>query len=57
MPEKYIQRNGNEEYLNDAFPVMDIPAIDLGLLMTSSGVEQELEKLQSAFNAWGSIQV
>ncbi|XP_048335243.2 protein SRG1 [Ziziphus jujuba] len=58
VPERYIQRDGDGGFLIDAFPIMDIPTIDLGLLLlNSSDAAQQLEKLRSALNTWGCIQV
>lgn len=44
------------ELPNDAFPYMEIPTIDVGLLGSSSTAD-ELQKLRSALSTWGCFQV
>ncbi|PON68555.1 Oxoglutarate/iron-dependent dioxygenase [Parasponia andersonii] len=56
VPEKYIKKDRNGEPLDDHFPVMEIPVIDLGVLWTSSNSRDELEKLRSALGSWGCFQ-
>uniref|UniRef100_A0A1J3HBJ6 Protein SRG1 n=1 Tax=Noccaea caerulescens TaxID=107243 RepID=A0A1J3HBJ6_NOCCA len=61
LPERYLNiPTGNDEGqpLNGSVPVMDIPAIDLSLLLSSSEEgREELSKLHSALSAWGVVQV
>lgn len=57
IPEKYIQKvHGG--LTNDALPYLEIPSIDIGLLVSSSNsAADELQKLRSALSSWGCFQV
>ena len=59
LPERYLQplTGGHEEQpLNGPVPEMDIPSIDLSLLLSSSEEgRQELSKLHSALSKWGVV--
>ncbi|ONI13831.1 hypothetical protein PRUPE_4G248600 [Prunus persica] len=56
VPEKYIQKVGAPNA--SSAQLMDIPVIDLGLLLTPSSITaQQLEKLRSALTTWGCFQV
>ncbi|AED92857.1 unnamed protein product [Arabidopsis thaliana] len=61
IPERYLQPpavDDNGQHLNAAVPVMDIPAIDLSLLLSpSDDGREELSKLHSALSTWGVVQV
>jgi len=61
LPERYLHTpTGDDEGqpLNGLVPEMDIPAIDLGLLLSSSeNGREELSKLHSALSTWGVVQV
>lgn len=63
VPEKYVQQNGVDDHEvvldNTCFPLMDIPIIDLGLLMnlSTNDIHHELEKFSSALTTWGCFQV
>lgn len=60
LPERYLQplTGGHEDQpLNGPVPEMDIPSIDLSLLLSSSEGRQELSKLHSALSKWGVVQV
>ncbi|KAL1189120.1 Protein SRG1 [Cardamine amara subsp. amara] len=57
LPERYLHapKGDNEgEPLNASVPEMDIPAIDLSLLLSSS---EALSKLHLALSTWGVVQV
>ncbi|KAF3453063.1 hypothetical protein FNV43_RR03496 [Rhamnella rubrinervis] len=56
IPEKYIHREYGG-HTNDAFPYMEIPTIDIGLLVSSSNsAADEIQKLRSALSTWGCFQ-
>jgi isopenicillin N synthase-like dioxygenase len=56
VPEKYIQKEDGG-LINDAFPYMEIPTIDIGLLeSSSSSAADELQTLRSALSTWGCFQ-
>ncbi|CAB4278414.1 unnamed protein product [Prunus armeniaca] len=56
VPEKYIHKVGAPNA--SSAQLMDIPVIDLGLLLTPSSITaQQLEKLRSALTTWGCFQV
>ncbi|KAF2580124.1 hypothetical protein F2Q70_00007688 [Brassica cretica] len=59
LPERYLQplTGGHEDQpLNGPVPEMDIPSIDLSLLLSSSEEgRQELSKLHSALSKWGMM--
>ncbi|XP_010535843.1 PREDICTED: protein SRG1-like [Tarenaya hassleriana] len=56
FPERYICKpTGDGESLDGPVPEMDIPAIDLSLLLSSS--PEELTKLRSSLSTWGVVQV
>ncbi|CAL9231007.1 unnamed protein product [Arabidopsis halleri] len=61
LPERYLHAptgDGEVQPLNAAVPEMDIPAIDLNLLLSSSeDGREELSKLHSALSTWGVVQV
>ncbi|KFK33264.1 hypothetical protein AALP_AA6G351900 [Arabis alpina] len=61
LPERYIQTpiDDNEgQPLNGSVPEMDIPAIDLNLLLSSCEAgREELSKLHLALSKWGVVQV
>ncbi|EOA37408.1 hypothetical protein CARUB_v10011328mg [Capsella rubella] len=61
LPEKYLHASaddGKSQPLNTPLPEMDIPAIDLSLLFSSSeDGREELSKLHSALSTWGVVQV
>ncbi|KAF8085646.1 hypothetical protein N665_0655s0009 [Sinapis alba] len=61
LPERYLQLltgDHEDQPLNGPVPEMDIPSIDLSLLLSSSGEgRQELSKLHAALSKWGVVQV
>lgn len=61
LPERYLQQltgDHEDQPLNGPVPEMDIPSIDLSLLLSSSEEgQQELSKLHSALSKWGVVQV
>ncbi|XP_010493145.1 PREDICTED: codeine O-demethylase-like [Camelina sativa] len=61
IPDRYLQTStGDDESqpLNGPVPEMDIPAIDLSLLLSASeDGRAELSKLHSALSTWGVVQV
>ncbi|CAN8300818.1 unnamed protein product [Cochlearia groenlandica] len=61
LPERYLPKpksDGEDQPLNSSVPEMDIPAIDLSLLLSSSKESQEeLSKLHKALSTWGVVQV
>lgn len=59
LPERYLHTPTTESQPLDApVPEMDIPAIDLILLLSPSEYgRQELSKLHSALSTWGVVQV
>jgi hypothetical protein len=61
LPERYLHAptgEGESQPLNGAVPEMDIPAIDLSLLFSSSvDGQEEMKKLHSALSTWGVVQV
>ncbi|XP_010535845.1 PREDICTED: protein SRG1 [Tarenaya hassleriana] len=55
LPERYLHKpTADGEPLNASVPEMDIPAIDLSLLSSST---EELSKLRSSLSTWGVVQV
>ncbi|XP_009119935.1 anthocyanin synthase [Brassica rapa] len=61
LPERYLYTSTGDiegQSLNCLVPEMDIPAIDLSLLLSSSDDgREELRKLHSALSTWGVVQV
>ncbi|KAL1189119.1 Protein SRG1 [Cardamine amara subsp. amara] len=61
LPERYLPKrtgDGEGEPLNASVPEMDIPAIDLSILLSSSEAgREELSKLHLALSTWGVVQV
>ncbi|CAE6112456.1 unnamed protein product [Arabidopsis arenosa] len=61
LPARYLQAptgNDNGIPLNASIPEMDIPAIDLSLLLSASeDGREELNKLHLALSTWGVVQV
>ncbi|EOA20976.1 hypothetical protein CARUB_v10001311mg [Capsella rubella] len=61
LPDRYLQAPTGDDKgqpLNGPVPEMDIQAIDLSLLLTSSEAgREELSKLHSALSTWGVVQV
>lgn len=62
LPERYLHTptgdGEGQQPLNASAPEMDIPAIDLTLLLSSSqDGREELSKLHSALSTWGVVQV
>ncbi|KAF8102867.1 hypothetical protein N665_0191s0017 [Sinapis alba] len=62
LPERYLHTtNGNDkgqQPLDILVPEMDIPAVDLNLLLSSSDDgREELSKLYSVLSKWGVVQV
>ncbi|XP_010535842.1 PREDICTED: protein SRG1-like [Tarenaya hassleriana] len=56
LPERYLHKpTGDGEPLDASVPEMDIPAIDLSLLLSSS--HEELTKLRSSLSTWGVVQL
>lgn len=57
VPEKYI-RYGEDEDISGSHPLIDVPVIDVGLLMDSLVAgKQEFGKLRSALNFCGCFHV
>lgn len=61
LPERYLHTPTGDiesQPLDAPVPEMDIPAIDLILLLSpSDNGRQELTKLHSALSTWGVVQV
>ncbi|KAJ0267153.1 Non-hem dioxygenase N-terminal domain-containing protein [Hirschfeldia incana] len=58
LPERYLYTSAEGQPLNCLVPEMDIPAIDLSLLLSSSDDgREELRKLHSALSTWGVVQM
>ncbi|CAL9231023.1 unnamed protein product [Arabidopsis halleri] len=61
LPDRYLQAPTGDDNgipLNASIPEMDIPAIDLSLLLSASeDGREELNKLHLALSTWGVVQV
>lgn len=61
LPERYLHAptgDNESQRFNSSVPEMDIPAVDLSLLLSSSeDGREELSKLHSALSTWGVVQV
>ncbi|XP_057968836.1 protein SRG1-like [Malania oleifera] len=55
LPENYIHKD-SKGFMDASPSSMEIPVIDLGLLISSSPTVEELEKFRAALSSWGCFQ-